>query len=82
LRKISVRRLSCARPITFEDLRTADEAMLTSTSVCLLPVIECDGRPIGAGKPGPQYRQLLKAWSESVGVDIADQAREFAGREL
>jgi branched-chain amino acid aminotransferase len=68
------------RPVTADDLRTGDEAMLTSTSVCLLPLIECDGRPIGAGKPGPQYRQLLKAWSESVGVDIAAQARQFAIR--
>jgi branched-subunit amino acid aminotransferase/4-amino-4-deoxychorismate lyase len=70
------------RPVTVDDLRTADEAMLTSTSVCLLPVIECDGLPIGTGKPSPRYCQLLKAWSESVGVDIAAQAREFASRPI
>jgi branched-subunit amino acid aminotransferase/4-amino-4-deoxychorismate lyase len=70
------------RPVTVDELRTADEAMLTSTSVCLLPVIECDARPIGTGKPGPQYRQLLKAWSESVGVDIAVQARDFDNRRI
>jgi D-alanine transaminase/branched-chain amino acid aminotransferase len=45
-------------------------------------VIECDGRPIGSGKPGSQYRKLLKAWSESVGVDIACQAHQFADRQL
>jgi branched-subunit amino acid aminotransferase/4-amino-4-deoxychorismate lyase len=68
------------RPVSIEHLRTASEAMLASTSVCLLPVIECDGQPIGSGKPGPRYRQLLSAWSELVGVDIAQQARTIAAR--
>jgi branched-subunit amino acid aminotransferase/4-amino-4-deoxychorismate lyase len=68
------------RPISVDDLRTADEAMLASTSVCLLPIVECDGNPLGSGKPGPHYRQLLSAWSELVGVDIAKQARTIAAR--
>jgi len=68
------------RTLSIEELQTADEAMLTSTSVCLLPVTECDGRPIGAGRPGPIYRRLLAAWSELVGVDIAGQARRVAAR--
>ena len=68
------------RPLTVEELRTADEAMLASTSICVLPIVECDGQPIGDGKPGPIYRQLLAAWSELVGVDIAEQARRFASR--
>jgi branched-subunit amino acid aminotransferase/4-amino-4-deoxychorismate lyase len=68
------------RRITIDDLRSADEVMLTSTSVCVLPVVECDDQPIGSGKPGPVYRQLLAAWSELVAVDIADQARLYANR--
>ena len=36
-----------------------------------------DGLPPN-GKPGPIYRQLLAAWSEEVGVDIAGQARQYA----
>ncbi len=70
------------RPLSVEDLRSADEAMLTSTSVCLLPVIECDGRPIGTGRPGPNYRRLLAAWSELVDTDIAEQARRVAARRV
>jgi branched-subunit amino acid aminotransferase/4-amino-4-deoxychorismate lyase len=66
------------RPITVDELRSAQEAMLTSTSVCLLPVVECDGKPISAGRAGPVYRQLLAAWSELVGVDIAEQARQVS----
>jgi branched-subunit amino acid aminotransferase/4-amino-4-deoxychorismate lyase len=66
------------RPLAVDELRSADEVMLTSTSVCLLPVTECDGRPIGDGHPGPRYRKLLAAWGELVGTDIAEQARRIA----
>jgi branched-chain amino acid aminotransferase len=68
------------RPLTVDELRSANEAMLTSTSVCLLPIVECDGQPIGDGHPGPVYRLLLKAWSELVGLDVAAQARRFPKR--
>jgi branched-subunit amino acid aminotransferase/4-amino-4-deoxychorismate lyase len=68
------------RPLSVAELHAADEAMLTSTSVCVLPIVECDGRAIGNGKPGPIYRQLLTAWSELVGLDVAEQARQFAIR--
>jgi branched-subunit amino acid aminotransferase/4-amino-4-deoxychorismate lyase len=68
------------RPLTVEELQSAGEAMLTSTSVCLLPIVQCDGRAIGDGCPGPIYRSLLKAWSEMVGLDVASQARRFANR--
>jgi branched-chain amino acid aminotransferase len=68
------------RPLTVDDFRTSDEAMLTSTSICLLPIVEGDGRPIGKGAPGPVYRQLLAAWGNLVGVDVAAQAKRFANR--
>jgi branched-chain amino acid aminotransferase len=68
------------RPLAVEEFRAADEVMLASTSVCLLPVVECDGTPIGGGKPGPVFHQLLAAWSELVGVDVAEQARRCAPR--
>lgn len=56
------------------------ELWLTSTPFCLLPVVKLDDAPIGDGKPCPMYRKLLAAWSEEVGVDIAEQARRFAKR--
>jgi branched-subunit amino acid aminotransferase/4-amino-4-deoxychorismate lyase len=68
------------RPLTVDELQSADEAMLTSTSVCVLPVVECDGEAIGGGTPGATYRRLLAAWSELVGLDVAAQARRFANR--
>jgi branched-subunit amino acid aminotransferase/4-amino-4-deoxychorismate lyase len=68
------------RPLSVEDLRTADEAMLASTSICVLPIVECDAQQMGDGRPGPVYRNVLSAWSALVGVDIARQARQFADR--
>ena len=68
------------RHVSVDELQSADEVMLASTSVCLLPVIRCDGRPVGAGVPGPMHGRLLAAWSDLVGLDIAAQARRFAER--
>jgi branched-chain amino acid aminotransferase len=44
------------------DVFTADEVFLTGTAAELIPVVKCDGRPIGAGKPGPVFRQLREAF--------------------
>ena len=63
-----------------EELARADEVMLTSTSVCLLPVVRQNGHAVGPGAPGPIFRRLLQAWSELVGIDIADQARRMSGQ--
>ena len=60
------------------DLYNSDEAFIATTSPCVLPVTQVDKRQIGDGKPGPIVRQLLAAWSEAVGVDIVDQALQYA----
>ncbi|MEX2167914.1 MAG: aminotransferase class IV [Pirellulales bacterium] len=67
------------RDITLAELKSADEVWLTSTSVCVLPVVRCDGAPIATGTPGPIYRQMLTAWSALVGVDVAAQSRRRSG---
>jgi branched-subunit amino acid aminotransferase/4-amino-4-deoxychorismate lyase len=61
------------------DLAAADEILLTSTPNCLLPAMRFNGRPVGNGRPGPVYQALLARWSETVGLDIAAQARAAAG---
>jgi branched-subunit amino acid aminotransferase/4-amino-4-deoxychorismate lyase len=62
------------RELRLADLATADEILLTSTHSCVLPATSLNGQPVGDGKPGPVYRQLLAAWSAEVAVDIATQA--------
>ena len=41
--------------------RTADELFLTNAVAGVIPVVEVDGRPIGAGRPGPVTRDLADA---------------------
>jgi branched-chain amino acid aminotransferase len=59
----------------------ADEAFLTSTPYCLMPVTKINGLAIGDGKPGPIFRRLLDAWSQLVGVDIQRQIVEGASEK-
>ena len=62
------------------DLAVANEAFITSTPNCLLPVTHFNGKAIGGGSSGKIYRQLMASWNELVGLDIAQQARKFAKR--
>lgn len=66
--------------LTPQEFSAADELFITSTSICLQPIVRVDGKAVRGGIPGPVYRQLLDAWSKKVGVDIASQARQFAVR--
>lgn len=59
------------------DVLTADEAFMTGTPFCLLPVTSLDGVPIGDGRVGPVTRLLLEQWSANVGVDIVKQIQEW-----
>jgi branched-chain amino acid aminotransferase len=61
------------------DVRAADEAWFTSTTICMIPCTRFDFQPVGDGRPGPIYRQVLQAWCEEVGVDIPAQARAYSG---
>ncbi|NKC29631.1 aminotransferase class IV [Falsiroseomonas selenitidurans] len=45
-----------------EALATAEEAFLTATSCGLFPLTWLDGRPIGAGVPGPVTTRLLNGY--------------------
>ena len=59
---------------TVYDVYTADEAFLTTTTYCVLPVATLNGAPIGRQTPGPVTRALTEGWSKLVGVDIVKQA--------
>lgn len=69
------------RDLTTYDVWLADEAFITSTSICLLPVRGLNGRPIGDGVvPGPVTARLIQAWQRLTGVDFIAQARKHAAR--
>jgi branched-chain amino acid aminotransferase len=59
------------------DVYTADEAFMTGTPFCMLPVTRLNGLPIGDGKVGPVFTDILNKWSTNVGVDIAKQIKDW-----
>ena len=60
------------------DVMMADEAFMTGTPFCLLPVTKLNGQNIGSGTPGEVTSALLSAWSDNVGVDIAQQIKDYS----
>ena len=52
--------------LTRHDVYSADECFLTGTAAEVVPVVKCDGRPIGNGKPGPITRRLRDQFHELV----------------
>lgn len=58
------------------DVWTGDECFITGTGAEVVPVVECDGRRIGDGHPGPVTRDLIRRYRElaaSEGVPIAER---------
>jgi len=56
-------------PLEFRDIReaevrAADELWVTSSSKEILAVVELDGKPVGAGRPGPLFRRAWEGYQE------------------
>lgn len=65
------------------DVYTADEAFMTGTPFCMLPVTSLNGTAIGTGKSGETFAKILRCWGEKTGVDIAEQIRTWdAARDM
>lgn len=56
------------------DVYLAEEAFVSSTRPCMLPVAAVNGLSLGEGFPGPVTARLLDAWREMVGLDFVQQA--------
>ncbi len=50
--------------LTRHDVFAADECFLSGTAAEVVPVVKCDGRLIGTGKPGPITRQLRERFHQ------------------
>lgn len=75
--------------LTREALLGADEAILSSTTIEVVPVVAADGKPIGSGRPGPLFARLEAAFREAVGTHadpffgrLAHRAAAGAGKEV
>ncbi len=59
------------------DVYTADEAFMTGTPFCILPVTSLNNVRIGDGKTGEVVKSLLDQWSKNVNLDIAQQIKDY-----
>ena len=59
------------------DVHTADEAFMTGTPFCALPVTSLNGDRIGSGAVGPVFGKLMERWSQNTSVDIIGQIRAW-----
>ncbi|WGH79832.1 D-amino-acid transaminase [Jannaschia ovalis] len=50
------------RSFTIAEAQDADEAFVTSASTFVMPVVEIDGEPVGAGAPGPVAARLREIY--------------------
>ncbi len=56
------------RPFSLEEALEAREALLSSTTSLLLPVVGIDGRPVGNGHPGSVGRRLFELYAAHCGL--------------
>lgn len=71
--------VSCVeKNVEVYDVVNAEEAFMTGTPFCVLPVTRLDGQAIGDGRPGSMTRRLLSEWGRNVGVDIAGQIKAWS----
>lgn len=59
------------------DVYTADEAFMTGTPFCMLPVTSLNSVIIGQGKVGPIFSKLISQWSNNTNIDIINQIKEW-----
>ena len=54
------------RPFTAAEAQGADEAFSTAASIFVMPVVEVDGKAVGAGKPGPVAVRLREIYLDEM----------------
>ena len=59
------------------DVYAADEAFMTGTPFCMLPVTSLNGLKIGDGRRGKIFNKLLSKWSENIGLNIEAQIKNW-----
>ncbi|RUL89214.1 aminotransferase class IV [Tautonia sociabilis] len=52
--------------VTLDELKEADEVLLSGTTLEIVPVTRIDGKPIGDGQPGPIGRSLVEGFAGAI----------------
>ena len=61
-----------SRPVRAAELREASEIILLGTLTMVASVVELDGRPVGAGTPGPAAREVLARYAAWIAARSRD----------
>ena len=67
----------CEKNFEPYDVYAADEAFMTGTPFCMLPVTSLNGLKIGDGNRGKIFNKILLNWNKTVGVNIEDQIKNW-----
>ena len=59
------------------DVYTSDEAFMTGTPFCMLPVTSLNGNPISNGRVGLLFKKLVGQWSKNMGINIIKQIQDW-----
>jgi branched-chain amino acid aminotransferase len=59
------------------DVYTSDEAFMTGTPFCMLPVTKLNGVSIGDGNVGIIFKRIIREWSSTVGLNIIEQIKGY-----
>ena len=59
------------------DVYNADEAFMTGTPFCMLPVTSLNDVKIGDGKVGQHFNSLLNQWSKNMNLNISNQIKQW-----
>ncbi|WP_437188079.1 aminotransferase class IV [Planctomicrobium sp. SH668] len=68
------------KQLTVEEVLNAQEAFLTSSTYCILPIGKLNQQRIGEDVPGPVTQKLVALWSEKIGLHFAEQSLNSLNR--
>lgn len=57
-------------PISVGEIPHIEEAMISSSSRAVIPVVQIDEMVVGNGRPGPIYQELLAAYQQFVAQEV------------
>jgi D-alanine transaminase len=49
-----------------DEVRRADELMLSAATREVLPIVNLDGRRVGDGRPGPVYSKIRRGYDDAI----------------
>ena len=67
------------RPVSEQQLRSADEVWLCSSGRELLAIVSLDDAAVGSGKPGPMYRSMYEWFQQEKRADAKRWVAQCSG---